>query len=186
MKRFRVINQLSVFLKKKHAANWIALVTAISAFLATCIYSTLQYSQNSEHNRQTVKPLINLYLFNGEVDGYKIQNVGVGPAVMHGLRVKNTKSGLTYKKWNVLTQELGYTDIPVCSDVMPNSALGTPVERNLITVKLNKSDNYINQNTTIDLEACYCSVYDDCWISSLKSGIKKTDSCDSFGDIIQC
>lgn len=135
-----------------------------------------------------------------------VQNAGIGPARIRAASVKY--EGETLGNWTELFQELVGEDI---------DSLGLNSYNNLINGRvLPTSEEFITifgisetsdtgpgaveamtqfrqaiEEGAIDVEVCYCSVYDECWVSSMQdvvgrlrgekpvSGFGEVDNCDS-------
>jgi hypothetical protein len=72
-----------------------------------------------------------------------------------------------------------------CGDIHPMSALK---DGDSITIVNIESNSGISKEMNFDISICYCSVYDDCWISSFPYGKKEVRNCNSFtqNKIIEC
>ena len=164
--------------------NWIAIIISVIALLWSSGFSYFQNEQSYEHNKKSVTPIMNFYIFNSEESGYKIQNVGVGPAIIHGVRASNKNSNHQYDDWDDLVRNgLGYNGKYICSDTMKNTAQENGAERKLVIISESLK---VQKSTPIKLELCYCSVYEDCWVSSTEEGNYRVDNCSSFTETLQC
>lgn len=171
-------------INSENSHNWIAIIVSLIAILSTSLFTWFQYDQAREHNKKSLSPLMNVYIFNDKTSGYKLQNVGVGPAKIYGVKARNLNTNKAYLKWNDLVGNgLNYSGEFKCSDTMPQTAQAIGVERPLITLFAKQA---ITKSTPIELTSCYCSVYDDCWTASNKSGIKPIASCNDFTGVIEC
>lgn len=131
-----------------------------------------------------MKPILNFYIFNSENSGYKIQNVGLGPAIIHGVKVTDKNSNNSFDSWETLVRDkLNYKGAYFCSDTMKGSAHQNGIERKLLTIN---ERLMITKSSGIKFEVCYCSIYDECWISGIEQSPYEVGSCENFKYNISC
>jgi hypothetical protein len=175
--------------------HWIALasamVSACSAFIAMCAL-TLSISEARaarRHDRLSVKPR---YVFSFYYDdtgvGWRDVNIGLGPARVRGFRV--LVDGVAQKPVPVFAQIL-----KTAFNIPPNSNVKFLNPRAGAIIKPDESDivfwvpsgpdaqKVMAGYNRVSFEACYCSIYDECWLFSSSSGRlegTRDDSCSTF------
>jgi hypothetical protein len=167
-------------LKEGSRLDVIAIVLSIIAIY----WSSAQYDLTKEHNKKSVQPILNFYIFNDVDSGFKLQNVGLGPAIVKGVKATNIETKEVYSSWEPLVRnKLNYTGEYFCSDTLSGSAHENGIERKLLTIK---EKLVIDKNSGIEFSICYCSIYDDCWISGTEHAPQKVDSCKKFDYNVSC
>ncbi len=128
----------------------------------------------------SVLPILKVYtLYVSEEEGYKsaviVENVGVGPAFIENARsswsgesLQSIRAGLRH-----LPDAQNLTNIwtsPLYGEIVAGDSQYEYVSAIMPTDKI--SATYVNElkNTiasNLKIEACYCSIYNDCWKTSL-------------------
>jgi len=159
-------------------------VIAILLSIIAIYWSSAQYNLTKEHNKKSVQPILNFYIFNDEYSGFKLQNVGLGPAIVKGVKAKNIKTKEVYSSWESLVRKkLNYTGEYSCSDTLKGSAHENGIERKLLTIN---EKLLVTKGSGIEFEVCYCSIYDECWISGTEQSPYEVSSCADFNYNISC
>jgi hypothetical protein len=114
---------------------------------------------------------------------FNAENVGVGPAQIRDFRV--TVDGKPQANWEAAIQALLATEEDIDYGQSTINGAILPAERMYEMFQLHDSDLAVKiaevMETRLDFEACYCSVFDECWRTSYRSGFdgaQKTKSCE--------
>lgn len=150
-----------------------AVVIGVCA-LAVSLYET---SLMREEQRAAVLPLLELgrsfFINPDETDGgrqrliLQAENVGIGPARV--LDFKVTVDGKTQPTWGSAMQALLKTGDPINYGQSSINGRTIPPERSVAMFDLtdsNRATGILEQFDRLDYEACFCSVFDECWTTS--------------------
>lgn len=103
----------------------------------------------------------------------RAQNVGVGPARVHALTLSH--SGKHSPRWTSLAEIVGLrgSGLSFYQSTLGGRVLpADPDEETIFRVEGEASvTNRLARallDGTVDLEVCYCSVYDECWVTALQ------------------
>ncbi len=117
------------------------------------------------------------------------ENVGIGPARVQDFRV--LVDGEPHATWQDAMRALLGRDALVMYGQSTINGRTIPPERMVTMFDLNNTElarELVDEFERLDFEACYCSVFDECWVTSY-SGFGTTepvDACertdDSFGE----
>ena len=81
----------------------VSVASFIVAFVAL-IYTVFQTYKIIEHNENSVMPIMNVYISKNEKESViKLQNVGTGPSIVHGVKVfkiNDKEKSTEIQKWN--------------------------------------------------------------------------------------
>jgi hypothetical protein len=117
------------------------------------------------------------------------QNVGIGPARIVDFRV--TVDGKAKPTWDAAMRALLNRDQPVSYSQSTINGRTIPPERTVTMFELNDtelSEQILAEFERLDFEACYCSIFDECWTTRYSTfGIaEQVESCsrsvESFGE----
>lgn len=98
------------------------------------------------------------------------ENVGIGPAKVGDFRV--TVDGKTYQTWGAAIRELTGRDAPISYGQSTINGRTIPPGRIVTMMNLDDVelvDKAIAEFERLDFEACFCSIFDECWITSYSS-----------------
>jgi hypothetical protein len=163
-------------------ASTIALVTAI----LTVIFSWQQNNITKEHNRLSVKPILQLTPMaegDGKRNGLYLSNVGFGPAIIKGFEVRTrnySASGFESDQWDLV---LGAADLKAdCFATgwpKENSTVKVDDETPLLSItNSNKRDRCIPEmiglvgGDEISVIITYESIYGDAYVERASVSIK--------------
>lgn len=150
-----------------------AVVIGVCA-LAVSLYET---SLMREEQRAAVMPLLELSRsYNLQSDEapenksrlwLQAQNVGIGPARVVDFRV--TVDGVPYPTWDAALRELIEHDSPISYGQSTINGRTIPPDRLVTMMELNDielAENILAEFDRLDFEACFCSIFDECWTTS--------------------
>jgi hypothetical protein len=154
---------------------WSAMFISLLALLAT------MYEANLERENQllSIWPRVVIQTHISDKQGYSIEvsNKGLGPAIIKTTNI--TVDGKTQNSWQDVFEKL---KLQGSFYTVTNSLSSTIISQNetVIAVKVEeaKAGHTAGKGSKrIDLEICYCSVYDDCWLVSKSNQYKSVDQC---------
>jgi uncharacterized protein (DUF433 family) len=130
-----------------------------------------------EEQRAAVMPLLELTrsynLQSDELAGNKsrlwlqAQNVGIGPARVVDFRV--TVDGVPYPTWDAALRKLIEHDSSISYGQSTINGRTIPPDRLVTMMELNDielAENILAEFYRLDFEACFCSIFDECWTTS--------------------
>ncbi len=154
------------------------MIIALSALLisvVTTVTSIYSASIDRAYAKASVWPRLELSrTYKEDIFGYILSNNGTGPALIKYAIVQF--QGKTIETWD---------EIPFIEDVdsFTQSHMGKRVVPSNHTFKpmLIKTTNvkqHINNDRSVKITLCYCSIYDDCWIIDRENAPQKIDHCE--------
>ena len=150
-----------------------AVVIGVCA-LGVSLYVT---SLMREEQRASVMPLVELsrsFYIDGDESGegtfllkLNLENVGIGPARISDFRV--TVDGQAQSTWRAAINALLGEDVTASYVQSTINGRTVPTDRRVTMIELRDSDvarRVIDEFERLDFEACFCSVFDECWTTS--------------------
>ena len=157
------------------------MLVALSAiFISICALVATIYEANLERQNQllSVWPRIIIQTNTGDHE-YSISavNKGLGPALIKTAKV--TVDGKEANSWQEIFKELGVSDdYSQNSNELSSSIISRDEAVPAIEIKSAKVGKKLREESKrIDVEICYCSVYDDCWLVSKSEQYKPVEQC---------
>ena len=159
------------------------MITALSALLVgvvALIIGAYQAKVASDQRAASVWPYVEIgrYSLQGTEYGFIIRNKGVGPAIIKQMEV--SVDGKPVQTWNqalqTMTGEKG--NINTIYSSTNKSVLAVQESRKMINV-INVEDITKIQAApdNINISVCYCSIFDDCWLSGRGRETEQVSSC---------
>lgn len=147
--------------------------------------------QNQRLVRAQSTPILQ-YSHGNNIDGeralyFQIKNVGTGPGRIAWARI--THAGKTYDTWRdfAFASVEGLTFLPFDTAPIAPTVLSAGEER--MFMRWAKDDNALSSRAwdrversrfEAQAEACYCSVFDECWISNMNADVPRpVESCEN-------
>lgn len=166
--------------KHKVSSEMVVAVSAVLVGVCALAVSLYETSLMRTEQRAAVMPIlelsrsINLNRDNPEDPSTRlnlqVENVGIGPARVKDFRV--TVDGETVLTWrDMLEAMLGREADVSFGQSTINGRTITPQRRDTI-FELNSKAYALELNaefSRLDFEACYCSIFDECWTTSYRS-----------------
>lgn len=149
--------------RERHWDALAAVVAALIGFLALLVSGYTAYVQ-----RQQVRAQVWPYLLTANYDtesSVKLLNKGVGPAIVHSVRV--WVDGRPQANWRAATGALGVEHATPLrtSTVSDNVVSGGEVVPMLVFPDNEVYRRFRNESARrLDVEICYCSTLGDCWL----------------------
>ena len=153
--------------------RWISLSSMIIALSALGL-SVNEFSAERIHDELTVRPrLICEFAFNDKGAGWVCDNIGMGPARLRGFKITVGGSPLpavtdsgTQSLHEMLVKALGIPQVYVTFFEPRAGELYKPGEMSdLLWVKPGPAADLLTREwKRVQIETCYCSIYDECWI----------------------
>jgi len=137
------------------------MIVALSALLiglVTAFTSVYSAYVDREYARASVWPRLELFRsFSGNSFSYGITNSGTGPALIKTVAVQDGSKYI--KTWNEIESFRNITQSHISNRTLPPQKSITPV-----LYKGEDVNSLVEADELIDLELCYCSIYDECWV----------------------
>lgn len=154
-----------------------AVIIGICA-LGVSLYET---SLMREEQRAAVMPMLelsrsyNLQQATETSDGrsrlqLNAENVGIGPARVVDFRV--TVDGVAQPTWGAALRAMTQRDAAISYGQSTINGRTIPPERIVTMMDLNDTElteSILTEFDRLDFEACYCSIFDECWTTSFSA-----------------
>ena len=180
--------------QKPHRLNPEMLVGISAVIIGVCALAVSLYETSlmRQEQRASVLPYVELarsYTLVGDPDDERqsrlwfiAQNVGIGPAQVRDFRV--TVDGELQPTWEAAIQALLGIDRQISYGHSVINGRTIPVEGFIKMFELNEpalARDIVRESHRLDYQACYCSFFDECWITSMSAyGTKEpVDVCPS-------
>lgn len=146
------------------SALFIGLVTAFTSIYSA--YVDRAYSRASVWPRLEIFRSQNLNSFS-----YSIKNNGTGPALIQDVRVLN---GTEYiQKWQDIPQFKNFLQSHVSNRTLPPQNMIKPV-----VYTGGSAPEFTKADEFIQIELCYCSIYQECWIVDRNNRPTPVEQCE--------
>lgn len=158
------------------------MIVALSALLISVvttligIYSTMI---DRSYARASVWPRVELYRSFSPEKGlfsYGVMNNGTGPAVIKYAKI--TYNDKSVKKWPDFIAASSLVQSNISTRILPSQA-------NISAVTI-KDKVYITEmlkmDKQVEIELCYCSIYDECWLADRSNQPKEIEQCEISDD----
>lgn len=158
---------------KKGWVNWLQggftfLSLIISAFALINSRNALQ--QTEEHNRLTLRPYITInFIYNTDQGaGLLVNQTGLGPAIIKSFEVE--VDGKQKSTWREVAGALNLPEGQYNYSILyPGSSLPSGHSEQLFFFYQGPAIKLLNDNSyRVTIKTCYCSLYNECWITSNK------------------
>lgn len=158
------------------------MVVALSAaFIGLCALFATLYQASLERQTQhlSVWPRLEFQFHTGAESPFSlsIANKGIGPAIVHDLRVHF--DGSPVSTWQSLVEDIGSE---LTSTISINTIEGSIVSAEeaiaLFEIQPGEAAVEFRENyQRIKVEVCYCSVFEDCWLLDSEDKFLQVDVC---------
>jgi len=180
----------SVQRRPKIHAEMLVGVSAIVIGICALGISLYETSLMREEQRAAIMPLLELTrshnLRTDEPSGegprlwLQAENVGIGPARVEDFRV--TVDGAPQPTWDAAFRELIGHESPITYGQSRISGRTIPPDRLVTMMKLDDrelAEKILAEIDRLDFEACFCSIFDECWKTSNSDfgAATQVDSC---------
>jgi len=172
---------------------WQTVLSVVGVFIAVlALYAALTESEAvRQQTSAAVWPFVQLSVADfdsGESAGFTLSftNAGVGPALVHSLRV--VIDGEPMRDWAQVVAHLGGTlDEQVGRSSVSDRVLSPDRQIDLISVTdrdLARRFQAVIGKPETSISYCYCSIFDDCWLADSRTQAldpESVDACPDFG-----
>ena len=152
------------------------MLVALSALfigVLTAVISIYSAYVDRAYARASVWPKLEVYRsFTKDTFSYVVFNRGTGPAIIQYAKVSVGER--TIKRWNEIDIFSEITQSHLSSGTLSSEQTLTPIlyEGDLVADILEFADS-----APIDIELCYCSIYEDCWVVVRSVQAKPVSEC---------
>lgn len=113
-----------------------------------------------------------------------VVNSGIGPAQIRGVRI--TVDGQAQPRWRAVLAALDESPPDYSYDLMSGRTLLSGQRVEVLTVAddtiARSLRTKINDQSRLTIEACYCSVFEDCWTVGFFTRPEPVNACPDYGD----
>ncbi len=143
------------------------IVSLITAFIG--IYSA--YIDRA-YSRASVWPRLEIFRSaNQDKFEYGVINNGTGPAIIKYAKISYNGKSIQY--WKDIPAASNYIQSHLGSRILSSQATITP----LLIKDKTLAKNYLKADKVVQIELCYCSIYDECWLIDRYNQAKPIDFC---------
>lgn len=165
--------------RKKIEAEMLVGLSAVVIGVCALGVSLYETHLMREEQRAAVLPMLELarshYVDNdGDTSRWRLslhaENVGIGPARVRDFTV--TVDGKPHPTWRTAMRELIGREIDVSYGHSSINGRTIPAERQVTMFDLSSTEltiDIVDNFDRLEFEACFCSVFDECWTSSFSS-----------------
>jgi len=172
---------------RKKAIQPEMLVGLSAVFIGVCalVVSLYEASLMREEQRASVLPIIELarshYTKEDSPDKWRLslhaENVGIGPALIGDFRV--TVDGKAHPTWRSAFTALLGDDVQLSYGQSTINGRTIPADRMITMFELSNTEiatDIMANFDRLNFEACYCSVFDECWKTDYATGFSESAS----------
>ncbi len=165
---------------KNHSPTITSIASVVIALCAFML-SIIEAKTSREHDKLSVMPSLNVSShYNDEGTHINIRNVGLGPAVIGKVLIE--LDGEEISNWRVFAEKnnISFENV-IYSNFHPDTFFpAEPRTIKLFGLKPGHTDHDRFRDDIVkrtNYYICYCSIYKDCWVSSLNRSRHKTTNC---------
>ena len=150
------------------------MLVAFAALFVSLVTTTIGvYSAYTDRTyaRASVWPRLEIFKSFGDNHfSYSVTNNGTGPALIK--QVSITHNSKPIKNWRDIKELANFVQSQIGNRILPSLVTITPL-------KAKGEDSMImkKQNEFITIEICYCSIYQECWITDRMNQPKEIEYC---------
>jgi hypothetical protein len=157
--------------------NWYnkpEMIVAFSALLISVITAVIGvYSAyiDRAYARASVWPRIEIFRSYGQNNfEYGVVNKGTGPALIKYAKIQ-LKSKVI-QEWREIPGLSNFTQSHIGNTIIPSLAIVTPIS--ITNADVSK---VLDNLSSVKIEVCYCSIYDECWVTDKGNQPKPIEIC---------
>ncbi|GAC16320.1 hypothetical protein [Aliiglaciecola lipolytica] len=151
------------------------MIIALSALLISVVTAVVGiYSAyiDRSYARAAVWPRIEIYRsFNNGVFEYGVMNSGNGPALIQYAHV--TYKGEPIQYWNQIPDIPDFVQSHLSTRILSSQNTIIP-----LSIGTEKAAGFVAVDSDIDIQLCYCSIYEECWLISRVNAAETVESCE--------
>lgn len=161
--------------------NWDRITAISSVIIALCsfILTTYEIHETRKHYHLSVRPTAMISWYNrSDGAGWEFQTGGIGPLELHSFKVEIDNKEVN--SWHELVSVLKLPEPGQFYFLIPYPrVLYSPNSRSPIFWVISKpnTDILLQEYLRVNIEICYCSLYEDCWKYSFKEGTRQVGKC---------
>ncbi len=146
------------------AGRWIALAAAVTA-LAALGLSIYEGSRREYHGLELKPKAVTSYSSSKRGSGFSFANFGAGPALVRWTTVM--VDGKVMPTWAEMIKAIGFEGNDEYTFNIPRYGWQPGSEEEIFWVKPGVLDTILRrENARVDIETCFCSVFEECWTTS--------------------
>mgnify|MGYP001240988150 CR=1 FL=1 len=150
------------------------MIVALSALLiglVTAFTSIYSAYVDREYAKASVWPRLEIFRsFSGNAFSYGVTNSGTGPALIEYAKVRYKSKPI--KSWGDIESFRNIRQSHISSRTLSPNKTVTPV-----SYKGDDVNELAKADSAIDIELCYCSIYEECWVINRDNRPEAVDVC---------
>jgi hypothetical protein len=165
----------------EHAVELGATVIALAA-LGLALF---EGCMSRRHDRLSVRPrALVSFAYNNDGTGYELVSMGLGPMIVKWFEVK--VDGEAVPHWEAMARRLGLSKTDYTFTVpWPGSTYQPGTTSVIFWISAGPSASALKANLErVAIHLCYCSFYDECWISGNVLGEFREASCEPAPEVL--
>jgi hypothetical protein len=162
------------------------LISFAAMFIALCALFVSIYNSylNRNYLRKSTKPeMLVSFFYNDQGSGFMFGNVGLGSAYLNWFQI--LVDGKPQSSWLAMGGALGFSSPPHFEFVKPGRIYQINSYNKHFWAPSGPLDDELRKNRSrIKIRACYCSIFDECWIETDEKDPIEVKSCKPFPKIL--
>ncbi|WP_157576276.1 hypothetical protein [Pseudoalteromonas sp. SW0106-04] len=147
-------------------------LTALFIGLITAFISIYSAYIDRAYAKASVWPKVEVVRSKGKDRfSYRVANRGTGPAIIKYVKVSIGKRYL--QRWSDLPEFDSINQSHISSITLPAGEILKP-----LVYKGEAVENILKIDKRLEIELCYCSIYDDCWVVSRSLQTRPVEQCE--------
>jgi hypothetical protein len=168
--------------RRRWSPEMITATAAVIIGVSALFVSLYETHLGREHQKASVWPhLEGGYSWDGESFRVITGNSGLGPARIEGIRIR--VEGEAVRDWQEFFRQAGIATQPYTTSQLSGRVLlpGDPME---VLVLRDPAMAAATQERweVVSVEACYCSIFDECWVTDFQSLREEVRRCPTWGE----
>ena len=157
--------------KMTNKPEMIIAISALFVSLVTVVISVYSAHIDRTYSRASVWPRVEIFRsFGKDFFEYSVTNNGTGPALIKYAKIKSNNKIIHY--WidipemdNIIQSHIGTRILPSLATIKPIASTGS------VSMEISKID------ANISIELCYCSIYQECWVTNRENKPQPVEVC---------
>lgn len=146
-------------------------LSALSISLVTAFIGIYSAFIDRAYARASVWPRLEIYRnYSGDDFSYGISNQGTGPALIKYAKIKHQENYIEY--WKDIPKLSKFTQSHIGNRIIPPQNTVNPLSYNGENSQL-----FFDMDKHVNIELCYCSIYDECWLTNKFNNPQPIENC---------
>ena len=152
----------------------------VAIFISACALGVSLYAVYIQQDtaKRSNKPYMFVnYYYDDSGSGFRLSNSGVGSAYLHWFQI--LVDGQPQASWAEMYTLLGLEKGGKYEYSRPTAVFRSGSQNIIFWVRTGAADQQLRQSgSRVSFKMCYCSIFDDCWLSTSIHAPQEQKSCD--------